>query len=171
MKRITATKGTATRLHNLLEGIINRLQAVSKELVEKVIPHITKIKTIELAKEAGVSPALIYAAFRAARISIKDLEPDRRDEYLKIIKDYSLLDRRSSQQRAVKAYAQGLYSQLRAAKELGIPPITLTSWLKRNNEKIPPPSHRVGCNLYYTAKDLEQIKKIKADYFKKKGSK
>lgn len=62
--------------------------------------------------------------------------------------------------------AKGYYSAVRAAEKLGIPEVTLASWIKK--KKIPKPNRSVEGRLVYDTQDLNHIKSIKAAYFKRK---
>lgn len=56
-----------------------------------------------------------------------------------------------------------LYSKSRAAKVLGMPKITFSVWLR--DGKIPHPTHLYGALRFYSADDLQEIRRLRADYF------
>ncbi len=51
--------------------------------------------------------------------------------------------------------AEGWYGICPAARKLGIPKVTLESWLK--NGRLPKPSHQVGLYFFYTEEEVDQL--------------
>ncbi len=128
----------------------------------------------DLAKEMRIPAIKVYTILKQAKLLAGKTAfylLSRKPEFVKAIEDYIANPYRYKAHFLKALEQKGFYSVVATSKRLGVPVITLRYWLRTGS--IPKPSHRHGCNSYYTQADLERIRKLKADYFdnRKKGSK
>lgn len=190
MKRINTKTKTKGLCQILSEEKVNHDQFVvwiKKGLIERPSRYwteaeagefraaIRKIKSStfklsELAKELGLKKSLVYKRLKLLGHTKQNkhiYDIGLKKEFAKAVKEYVEAYESAPSRDKQKRTEAGLYTRVSAAEYFGIPLNTLVYWTKRN--QISKPSHKVGLFSYYTQADLEQIKQIKAEYFKKKG--
>jgi len=126
-------------------------------------------KVRDIAKATGVNPNLAYRVLLKAGLikqGFHSYPREKKQEFIDCINNRGDIFISPAEATRRKHLAKGEFSVVEAAKRLGMPHIMLTSWINKNH--VPKPPHRVGVYHYYHQADLDEIRKIKKDYFQKK---